>query len=56
MVSTQLAWWASTNRPKAIPIMVLTAKHLIEPDVDQLNGHVATIHSRGSIRATDPRA
>ena len=38
---------------KAIPIMVLTAKHLTEADIDQLNDHVATILRRGSAGAVD---
>jgi signal transduction histidine kinase/CheY-like chemotaxis protein len=38
---------------KAIPIMVLTAKHLTEADIDQLNGHVSTILKRGSTGAVD---
>jgi signal transduction histidine kinase/DNA-binding response OmpR family regulator len=38
---------------KAIPIMVLTAKHLTEGDMDQLNGHVSTILRRGSTGAVD---
>jgi signal transduction histidine kinase/CheY-like chemotaxis protein len=38
---------------KVIPIMVLTAKQLTEGDIDQLNGHVATIVKRGSTGAVD---
>jgi CheY-like chemotaxis protein len=38
---------------KAIPIIVLTAKHLTEVDIDELNGHVATILKRGSTGAVD---
>src|SRR4029077_6813829 len=38
---------------KAIPIMVLTAKHLTEADFDQLNDHVATVLKRGSVGAAD---
>jgi signal transduction histidine kinase/CheY-like chemotaxis protein len=38
---------------KAMPIMILTAKHLTEEDIHQLNGHVSTILSRGSTGATD---
>ena len=38
---------------KAIPIMVLTAKHLTEADIDQLNGHVSSILKRGSTGAVD---
>jgi hypothetical protein len=33
--------------------MVLTAKHLTEADIRQLNGHVSTILKRGSTGATD---
>jgi signal transduction histidine kinase/DNA-binding response OmpR family regulator len=38
---------------KATPIMVLTAKHLTEADIRQLNGHVSTILKRGSTGAAD---
>jgi signal transduction histidine kinase/CheY-like chemotaxis protein len=38
---------------KSTPIMVLTAKHLTESDIHQLNGHVSTILKRGSTGATD---
>jgi signal transduction histidine kinase/CheY-like chemotaxis protein len=38
---------------KAIPIMVLTAKHLTGADIDQLNGRVSTILMRGSTEAGD---
>jgi len=38
---------------KSTPIMVLTAKHLTEADIRQLNGHVSTILKRGSTGATD---
>ena len=38
---------------KATPIMVLTAKHLTESDIHQLNGHVSTILKRGSTGAAD---
>jgi CheY-like chemotaxis protein len=38
---------------RAIPIMVLTAKHLTEADLDQLNRHVSTIVNRGSVGAGD---
>ena len=38
---------------RAIPIMVLTAKHLTEADFDQLNDHVATVLKRGSVGAAD---
>ena len=38
---------------RAIPIMVLTAKHLTEADIDQLNRHVSTIVRRGSMGAVD---
>jgi signal transduction histidine kinase/CheY-like chemotaxis protein len=37
----------------ATPIMVLTAKNLTEADIEQLNGHVSTILSRGSTGAAD---
>jgi DNA-binding response OmpR family regulator len=37
----------------AIPIMIVTAKHLTEADVAQLSGHVATIVERGSIGDVD---
>jgi len=35
------------------PIMILTARHLTEADKKQLNGHVSTILSRGSLGAAD---
>lgn len=38
---------------KGIPIIVLTAKQLTEADLDQLDGHVSTVLSRGSIGAVD---
>jgi signal transduction histidine kinase/CheY-like chemotaxis protein len=38
---------------KGIPIMVLTAKHLTEADVDQLSGHVSAILRRPSAGAVD---
>ena len=38
---------------KSTPIMVLTAKHLTEADIRQLNGHVSTILKRGSTGASD---
>jgi signal transduction histidine kinase/DNA-binding response OmpR family regulator len=38
---------------KGIPIIVLTAKQLTNADLDQLDGHVSTILSRGSIGAVD---
>ena len=38
---------------RAIPIMVLTAKHLTEADIDQLNRHVSAIVRRGSVGAVD---
>jgi CheY-like chemotaxis protein len=38
---------------RAIPIMVLTAKHLTEADIDQLSGHVSSIVKRGSTGAVD---
>jgi hypothetical protein len=39
----------------AITIMVLSAKYLTEADMDQLSGRPASIISRASLRATDPR-
>jgi CheY-like chemotaxis protein len=38
---------------RSIPILVLTAKHLTDADIDQLNGHVSTILKRGSTGAVD---
>jgi signal transduction histidine kinase/DNA-binding response OmpR family regulator len=38
---------------RSIPIMILTAKHLTEADIDLLNGHVSTIIKRGSTGAVD---
>jgi CheY-like chemotaxis protein len=38
---------------RSIPIMVLTAKHLTNADLDQLHGHVSTILKRGSSGAAD---
>jgi CheY-like chemotaxis protein len=38
---------------RGIPIMVLTAKHLNQDDIDQLNGHVSSILKRGSNGAVD---
>jgi CheY-like chemotaxis protein len=38
---------------KAIPIMVLTAKHLTEADISQLNRRVSAILRRGSTGAVD---
>jgi signal transduction histidine kinase/CheY-like chemotaxis protein len=38
---------------RSIPIMVLTAKHLTEADIDLLNGHVSTVLRRGSTGAAD---
>ncbi len=35
------------------PIMILTARHLTEADKRQLNGHVSTILSRGSLGSSD---
>ena len=43
----------STAETRATPIMVLTAKHLTEADIRQLNGHVSTILKRGSTGASD---
>jgi hypothetical protein len=54
MVSTQ-PFCVNTNRPTAITIMILSAKYLTEADGDQLSGRRASIISRGSFRATDPR-
>jgi len=41
------------DRTKSTPILVLTAKHLTEADIRQLNGHVSTILKRGSTGASD---
>jgi len=38
---------------KSIPIMVLTAKHLTEAEIEQLNRHVSAILRRGSTAAVD---
>jgi CheY-like chemotaxis protein len=38
---------------RAIPIIVVTAKHLSEADLALLHGHVSTILKRGSIGAVD---
>jgi signal transduction histidine kinase/DNA-binding response OmpR family regulator len=38
---------------RSIPIMVLTAKHLTNADLAQLNGHVSTILRRGSAGTAD---
>jgi CheY-like chemotaxis protein/anti-sigma regulatory factor (Ser/Thr protein kinase) len=38
---------------RSIPIVVLTAKHLTEADIDQLNRHVSTVIKRGSTGAVD---
>ena len=38
---------------KSIPIMVLTAKHLTEAEIEQLNRHVSAILRRGSTGAVD---
>ncbi len=43
----------SDDATKSTPIMVLTAKHLNESDIRQLNGHVSTILKRGSTGASD---
>jgi signal transduction histidine kinase/CheY-like chemotaxis protein len=43
----------SSDETRAVPIMVLTAKHLTEADIRQLNGHVSTILKRGSTGAAD---
>jgi signal transduction histidine kinase/CheY-like chemotaxis protein len=44
---------AQHEATKSIPIMVLTAKHLTEADIDLLNSHVSTIIRRGSTGAVD---
>jgi CheY-like chemotaxis protein/anti-sigma regulatory factor (Ser/Thr protein kinase) len=41
------------RRTQDTPIMILTARHLTEDDKRQLNGHVSTILSRGSVGASD---
>jgi len=38
---------------KAIPIMILTVKHLTEADTDRLHGHVSTILKRDATAASD---
>jgi signal transduction histidine kinase/DNA-binding response OmpR family regulator len=43
----------ANDATKSMPIMVLTAKHLTESDIRQLNGHVSTILKRGSTGAAD---
>jgi len=43
----------AASETRATPIMVLTAKHLTEADIRQLNGHVSTILKRGSTGASD---
>jgi len=43
----------ASEETRATPIMVLTAKHLTESDIKQLNGHVSTILRRGSTGASD---
>ncbi|HEV3103356.1 MAG TPA: response regulator [Candidatus Dormibacteraeota bacterium] len=44
---------AEHESTRSLPVMVLTAKHLTEADIDQLNGHVSTIIRRGSSGAVD---
>ena len=44
---------SANEATKEIPIMVLTAKHLTEADIDQLNGRVSTILKRGTTGAVD---
>ena len=41
------------RRTQDTPIMILTARHLTDDDKRQLNGHVSTILSRGSVGASD---
>lgn len=41
------------NRTQDTPILILTARNLTEADKRQLNGHVSTILSRGSVGASD---
>jgi signal transduction histidine kinase/CheY-like chemotaxis protein len=41
------------NATKAIPIMVLTSKHLTEADLRQLSGRVSAVVRRGSTGAVD---
>ena len=41
------------NATKAMPIMVLTSKHLSEADLDQLKGRVSGVWRRDSTRALD---
>jgi len=41
------------HRTQDTPIMILTARNLTEEDKRQLNGHVSTILSRGSVGASD---
>jgi CheY-like chemotaxis protein len=43
----------SDSRTEDTPIMILTARHLTEDDKRQLNGHVSTILSRGSVGGSD---
>jgi CheY-like chemotaxis protein len=44
---------AEHESTRSLPVIVLTAKHLTEADIDQLNGHVSTIIRRGSSGAVD---
>ncbi len=41
------------RRTRDTPIMIVTARHLTDDDKRQLNGHVSTILSRGSVGASD---
>jgi signal transduction histidine kinase/DNA-binding response OmpR family regulator len=43
----------ANDRTRDTPIMILTARHLTDADKRQLNGHVSTILSRGSVGASD---
>jgi signal transduction histidine kinase/CheY-like chemotaxis protein len=44
---------SADSTTRAIPIMVLTAKHLTAADLDELNRHALTIVRRGSVGAVD---
>ena len=41
------------RRTRDTPIMIVTARQLTDDDKRQLNGHVSTILSRGSVGASD---
>jgi len=41
------------TRTRETPILILTARHLTDDDKRELNGHVSTILSRGSVGASD---